>query len=199
MGNYKDEIWKDIPEYEGLYQVSNYGRVRSIDRNIYRNGGCAAIKGKMLVLRKKNSGYMQVNLWKDNKGSNFYIHRLVAQSFIPNPENKPEVDHIDTNVGNNHVNNLRWVTSRENHLNPITYKKSCLFFNKYKPNKGKFGFDNPTSKTVLQFDINDNFIKEWGSTREIERELGIKPCCISAVALGIRKRKTAGGYKWKYK
>lgn len=142
---------------------------------------------------------MQAPLWKDNKGHNLYVHRLVTQAFIPNPENKPEVDHINAVRDDNRVENLRWVTSTENRINPITYKPLCERLQKLNPNKGKFGFDNHSSKTVLQFDLNGNFIKEWGSTREVERELGIKSCCISAVALGRRNRKVAGGYKWKYK
>lgn len=104
IGDLPDEIWRDISGYEGLYQVSNKGRVRSIR------------DGKILILKPcKRHRYLTVGLRKNGVHKNFMVHRLVAQAFIPNPENKPMVDHIDANKTNNCVENLRWATDKENY------------------------------------------------------------------------------------
>lgn len=118
------EIWKDIKNYEGLYQVSNLGRVRSLDRVIHNSGLIGKDKtfikkGRILSPRTSKSrglvtGYYRVYLTDGRKGYNKCIHKLVAETFIPNPENKPQVDHIDKDVTNNAVTNLRWCTQLEN-------------------------------------------------------------------------------------
>ena len=128
-----EEIWKNITGYEGLYQVSNLGRVRSLDRMIYNNTLIGEykycfLKGKILKPRTSKSkglktGYYRVMLYKDNKGKNYCIHKLVAQEFLDNPEGKTIVDHIDGNVANNRWDNLRWVTQKENVANPNTRRK----------------------------------------------------------------------------
>ena len=117
------EEWKPIENYEGLYEVSNMGRVRSLDREIInRNGKKVHLKGKILKLQLNNSGYLFVGLNKHNK-KYFYVHILVAKSFIPNLENKQFIDHINTNKTDNRAENLRWVTREENMNNPLTKKK----------------------------------------------------------------------------
>lgn len=110
--------WLPIKGYEGLYEVSDTGKVRSVDRILpVTNQSDRLVKGKILVQRaNKQVQYKQLFLWKNNKGTIFYVHRLVAETFIPNPENKPEVNHIDGNRQNNLVSNLEWVTSGENSL-----------------------------------------------------------------------------------
>ena len=106
------EIWKDIKGYEGLYQVSNLGNVRSMDR-ITRDG--RKIKGKNIKPHTNgNSRYLRVALCNNGKIKYENIHRLVAKAFIPNPENKPEVNHKDENPSNNFIDNLEWMTSKEN-------------------------------------------------------------------------------------
>lgn len=90
------EQWKPIKNYEGLYEVSNYGNIKSVKKNIVK------------TFRRDNSGYPRTNLSKNGKPTTVYIHRIVAETFIPNPDGKPTVDHIDRNVDNNHVDNLRW-------------------------------------------------------------------------------------------
>lgn len=111
------EIWKDVIGYESLYQVSNLGRVRSLDRLVISNNGKRNLKGKILKNRKGlYNDYYFVSLCNNIKCKNILIHRLVAQAFIANPENKPQVNHIDGNVNNNSINNLEWCTHSENNL-----------------------------------------------------------------------------------
>lgn len=134
------EIWKNIEGYEGFYQVSNTGNVRSLDRiinapTIFGEETHILKKGKILkgryskIKRKKYVNYQTVALLKDGKRKQFYIHRLVASSFIPNPENKPQIDHIDGNPHNNCVENLRWCTQKENNNNPISIFNKSITYN----------------------------------------------------------------------
>ena len=119
--NNMEEIWKDIEGYEGLYQVSNFGKIKSIG---YK-------KKKILKPTQDHYGYLNVTLYKNKNKKAKRIHRLVAEAFIANPENKPEIDHIDTDKLNNNVKNLRWVTRIENNNNELTLKhKSDLFTGK---------------------------------------------------------------------
>lgn len=111
-----NELWKDIKGYEGLYKVSNYGRVKSMSR--YRKG----INNKLVLLKDKilksnddcSKGYLVVSLSKENKHKNYKIHRLVAETFIPNPNNYPQVNHIDGDKHNNNINNLEWCSCKQN-------------------------------------------------------------------------------------
>lgn len=115
-----ERIWKDIAGFEGLYQVSNYGEVKALERLVENNGGLQKKHERILKQNRSNKTHCTVVLCKDGKMYPKLVHRLVALAFIPNPENKPVVDHIDTNPQNNRVDNLRWVTTQENCMNPIT-------------------------------------------------------------------------------
>lgn len=128
------EIWKDVEGYEGLYQVSNMGNVRSLERQTSRGQNR---KGKFLTKTISDNGYPKVSLSKDGKATRFFVHRLVAISFIPNPEHKREVNHINGIKTDNRVCNLEWVSSRENklhafetrlrtqdHLRKLTYEQA---------------------------------------------------------------------------
>ena len=117
------EIWKDVQGYEGLYQVSNLGRVKSLGRFVDKLKCHYWQEEKILKPRKNHYGYLRFNLYKDGKTKTFSVHRLVAVAFIPNPENKPQIDHINADKTNNTVNNLRWVTCKENINNPLTLVK----------------------------------------------------------------------------
>ena len=175
-----NEIWKDIVGYEGLYQISNLGRVKSLNYN--RTG-----KENILSPGLNNSGYYHVALCKNGKSKFSLIHRLVALSFIPNLDNKECVDHINGNRLDNRVENLRWCTNKENCNFPLAKKnKSQSLINH--PNK---------SKAILQIDkVTGEVINEFPSIMEVERQLGIGRSNTSNCCNG--KLKTAGGYIWRY-
>jgi hypothetical protein len=111
----QNEIWKDIAGYEGYYQISNRGNVKSLDRFVINSKGFKRFyKGKVLSKILTNSGYFCVNLTIGKKRNQFFIHRLLGIYFIPNPKNLPEIDHLDAVKTNNDLHNLEWVTSEEN-------------------------------------------------------------------------------------
>ena len=172
------EIWKPVVGYEGLYEVSNLGKVKAIK---WHRGE----EEKEMKPYTTYKGYLRLRLTKNGKGKQFQIHRLVAEAFIPNPENKPYIDHINTDRTDNRVENLRWVTNKENCNNPISKQ------NYSKSNKDK------TAVPILQFDKNMNFIKKWESMTDAETSLGIKSR-LSEYCGNKYGRKTAGGFIWRY-
>lgn len=163
-----EEIWKDIKGFEGLYQVSNMGRVRSLRKNIILKSRIAR-------------GYEGVTLCANNIHKDYYIHRMVANAFIPNPNNYPIVNHKDENKTNNCVDNLEWCTQEYN----VNY------------GTGIAKRARSRSKKVLQFNLDGTFIKEWKSTMDVQRNLGFAQSNIVKVCNG--KRKSAYRYLWKYK
>ncbi len=122
-----NEEWKDIIGYEGLYQVSNLGRVKSLFRFSKRKNYVITIQEKLLKILNGPKGYNLIRLSRNGILKTYRLHRLIAQAFIPNPENKPEVNHINGNKKDNCVNNLEWVTSAENmqhaHKNNLASKR----------------------------------------------------------------------------
>lgn len=116
-----EEIWKDIEGYEGLYQVSNLGRVRSLAKK----AGRSPRKEKYTAIFVDRRGYMKTNVCKFGKYTQVYVHRLVAETFIPNPDDKPQVNHKDGNKQNNHIDNLEWCTPKDNinHANKLGLRK----------------------------------------------------------------------------
>lgn len=172
------EIWRDVVGYEGLYQVSNYGNVKSLSREVNNGNGTYFTKEKILKPMENHKGYLGVEL----QDKWHFIHRIVATTFIENPENKPQVNHIDCDKKNNRVENLEWCTNSENQIH--AYKNGL---NVRSDNAGR-----PKQK-IMQLDMNDNLIKIYESIADAEKETGIKN--ISYVING--KRKKAGGFKWK--
>lgn len=172
------ETWETIENFEGLYEVSNHGNVRSIDRVIIEKNTFNErhISGKNLSKAIGKRGYYIVTLYKNNLGITIPVHRLVSTAFIPNPENKPAINHKDLNRLNNYYKNLEWVTVLENNLHSIE-------------NGGLI-------KPVIQLDFNDNYIASFASIKEAEKVTGIHHTNISTVCKG--KRELAGGYKWEY-
>lgn len=149
-----EEIWKDIKGYEGKYQVSNIGRVKSLAREVENKGKFRKTKkiflrGKILTPRTSKSkglktGYYRVALQQNGEFKNFCIHKLVAEAFIPNIENKKQVDHIDTDISNNKVENLRWCSQKENNNNIKTRKKLSISILKSKHKTSKYYYNGMT-------------------------------------------------------
>lgn len=175
------EIWKDVVGYEGLYQVSNLGRVKSLNYN--RTG-----KEKIMKPISHKYGYLKVNLRKNNSEKKFLIHRLVAQAFLPNPNNLPQVNHKDENPSNNIVTNLEYCDAKYNSNYGTRNEKLSINLTNRKD----------LSKVVLQIDKNTNvIINIFPSIREAERQTGCSNKNIQRCCKG--KSKSAYGYKWSYK
>ena len=191
------EIWKPVVGYEGLYECSNLGNVRSLN---YRHTN--TIKALSPSINK--DGYIRVHLWKNCKGKVLAVHRLVAEAFVPNPDNKPEIDHINTIKTDNTIwlnedgsinydkTNLRWVTKKENMNNPLTIKDLS---------KIRIGNENAKSiyRAVLQYTKDGKLIKEWASMNSAARELKISRSGICDCCNGRNRCKSYGGYVWRYK
>lgn len=156
------EIYKDIEGYEQLYQISNYGNVKSLKYN----------KEKILKPAKLKNGYLQVTLCKEEKRKQHYIHRLVGEAFIDNPNNYKQVNHKDENPANNNVSNLEWCTNEYN----INYGTRT----------------EKTSKKVMCIETG----VVYPSASEVQRQLGFAQTNISSVCNGIRN--TCGGFHWSF-
>jgi len=176
------EIWKDIVGYEGLYQVSNLGKVKNIKNNTI----------KIPTLCK--NGYLYVDLWKENKRIKKTIHRLVAEHFLKNNNNYTDINHIDGNKQNNILTNLEFCNRSYNLKEAYRLKLR----EPVKPMLNKKDILCPNSKKVNQYDLKHNFIKQWGSAMEVQRKLGINHTHISSCCLNKKNYKTACGYIWKY-
>ena len=198
MTNDIQEIWKNIKGYEKLYQISNYGRIKSKEKYVktgIKNSVKVKRKEKILKNQINKNGYNYIFLSNEGKKKHMLIHRLVAEAFIPNPENKPQVNHIDGNKSNNYVDNLEWCTASENEIH--AYK----FLNKRKNNgnKGKLGKENAKAKIVLQINKYTNkILNKYYGISEAERVTGISNQQISKCCLKRKGYYTAGGYVWRY-
>ena len=196
----ENEIWRPVKNYETYYEVSSYGRVRSVDRIVtYSNGRKHLHKGKIIKPAKVCDGYLQIQLWKSGKVKQVLIHRLVAQAFLPNPDNLPQVNHKDENKTNNRVflnkdgsvelkkSNLEWCDGKYN----VNYGTAIKRMREKKLNSPKL------SKPVLQIDLETNqIIAEYPSVAEALRQLNISQGHISECCRG--ERKTYKGFKWCY-
>ena len=183
------ELWKDVKGYEGLYQVSNFGNIKGLAKK----HGHSNRKENIIKQFKNKNGYYKVVLSKNGKQKNIEVQRIVAEAFLNKKNyksylnedrtkidiNKLQVNHIDEDKSNNKVNNLEWCSHKYN----VNYG-----------NRGKKA-SQKLKKKILQYDKNGTLLKEWQSIKEAQEELKI--CKISVNCLG--KRKTSGGYIWKYK
>ena len=181
-----NEIWRPIKGYEGLYEVSNLGRVKSLER-VRPNMANGLYKERILKGQINRGGYHKVALLRnEGKSKLCSVHRLVAEAFISNPNNKPCIDHINTIKTDNSVENLRWVTWKENVNNPLTLA--------YKSEISRGG-KNAMAKTIVSVDCYTGEVKFYGSSTESLCELGIKDtryirlCCMG-------KMKSYKGRQW---
>lgn len=175
----------DIKGFEGLYQISNLGRVRSVDRVVFQRhySGCMSryiYRGKIIKPCNLGNGYLSARLNKQGKPHWILVHRLVGMHFLEKPEGCDYINHKDFNRSNNRADNLEWCTQSEN----IQYS-----------------YDHgtkipPHMRNISQYDSNGRLIKIWRSQSDAERGTGIKQANISKVCLG--KRSHAGGFKWQY-
>lgn len=184
-----EEIWRTIKDYERLYQVSNLGRVKSLNYNHTK---------QEKILKQNGKLYLQVTLFKNRKRTKKLVHRLVAEAFIPNPYNLRYINHKNRNGKNNFVyvnpdgtvdfgkSNLEWCTQKYN----VNYD-GCL------ERRAMSQRNNNCSKPIIQYSLNGEFIKEWPSTKEIQRTLGICHSNISKCCKG--ERKTCCGFIWRFK
>lgn len=171
-----EEKWKDVVEYEGIYKVSNTGKVWSIRNN------------RLLKTKKNNRDYIQVNLSKDGVQKTHLLHRVVAIAFIENPNCYPQVNHKDENKNNNCVDNLEWCTNKYNRNYGTGYARSVA-------NRNHIEIGKKMSRRVNQYDDNGNLVYSYYGVKEAERKTGINE---SNIRRSMIKKYKAGGYIWRY-
>lgn len=195
------EIWKSISGYEGVYEISNLGRVKSLDRTVTEKttGKQKTLKGRILKHSIGPYGYPVVNLCKNGGGKTFAVHRLLALAFIPNPENKPHIDHINRDTTDYRIENLHWVTPKENINNPNTIEYCRKNVDKVAAskiaNKTKKQKATATApKTVYQYSLSGDLISKFDSIKDAGKALGISPTGIGQVV--DKPCFTFHGYLW---
>jgi hypothetical protein len=192
------EIWRDIAGYEGYYQVSNFGRVRSLDKMQNYNGSARLHKGRILKPNNDGRGYLIVDLSKNNRSVTKTIHRLVAMAFLENPNNLPQVNHKDEDKENNFVfvnkdgsvdlnkSNLEWCTVSYN----VNYGNAAVERGLKQRN------DRNKSKLTAMYTLDGNLVDIYPSAREASRLTGIPKTLIYKCCRG--ENKTAKGFMFKY-
>lgn len=193
----QEEIWKDVVGYEGLYQVSDSGRARSVNKYVKCRNGCERqVKGRILVQYVNKHGYATLRLSNKGKVKSRSVHRMKAIAFINNPYNKICINHRDGNKLNNGYNidgsdNLEWVSHSENNYHAykeLGKKGSCL---------GRFGSDHYVSRSVMQYTVEGMLVAEYCSLSEASLKIGVSSGNICSCCRGAQK--TSGGFVWKYK
>ena len=177
----KNEEWGDVVGYEGLYQVSDQGRVKSLERKVsHWRGGERIQKERILKPDVSQDGYLRVGLYAGGKRKWFRVHRLVCEAFHDNPDNKSDVNHINEDKADNRAVNLEWCTAKENNNHGTRNERSA----------------KNRSKSVGQYTLDGDLVKVWQSTNEVERQTGFSHGYICKSANG--KYKQAYGFIWRY-
>lgn len=172
----ENEVWKDIVGYEGLYQVSNLGNIKSLERK-EKSGNIIRKRKEKILKQRKAMGYKYVIICKNGIAKTYRTHRLVAETFIPNLNNSPQVNHKDGNKLNNCANNLEWCTCKYNIQEAYRLKLS-------------------KTKKISQYDLNGKYIRTWNSVANASKMLKLDSSAIVKCCKG--KRNKCGNYIWKY-
>lgn len=172
----QQEIWKDIENTNGIYQVSNFGNVRSVDRYVSTGGNPFFVKGRMLKKSLTTAGYPRVQMWVNGKKYIKTIHRLVALAFIPNPENKPCINHIDGNKLNYSIDNLEWCTQRDNIIHAIRTGLNSVDNMLKAAHKNK-GWEKAAESVKKKVICDDGTI--YNSLKECAKAIGTSPEYLS--------------------
>lgn len=194
------EEWRDVVGLEGMYQVSNYGNVRSVDRFVNNKSNTKTkIKGVVMKLQENHKGYMAIVLHKNNVPISKLVHRLVAEAFLENTNNLPQVNHIDTDKKNNRVDNLEWVSNYDNMQHAVKngcYKHAFTEKTKLAVQKNLNYARKARIRSVRQYDNEGNLVNEFESIADAERKTGVNNSKITMCCK--HRRNHAGGYVWKY-
>ena len=195
----QNEIWKPVVGYEGLYEVSDLGRIKSVLKILKSGNRMRKYKERIITPQHTKDGYLYVHLYKEGKCKRLLVHRVVMLAFVPNTENKPQIDHINTQKDDNRLENLRWATPKENANNALTveYMKTAHSPDCYKrgqeTRREKHGHNAPIR--IYQYSKDGLLVADYSSLSEAERILGIPRKNISR-AMNDHTL-SAGGYMWR--
>lgn len=180
-----EEIWKDIPNFDGLYMASNLGKIKRLPRKIWNGKSFYLTKETITYGRKTPKGYMSIEISKpnDDKRYLFQVHRLIALSFIDNPKNLPQINHINGVKDDNRLENLEWCDRKYN--------------NNYGTHNSNIAKSH--SKPIIQYTLNGEFVREWESATVASRELEFPQSAINWCCLKKKKFNSCKGFLWKYK
>lgn len=184
------EIWKEISGFDGLYKVSNHGRIKTVSRVVDFGLNTRVVKETVRKLKPKPDGYLSVVIYSNHKQHTLYVHRLVAKEFCDGYNESLQVNHKDGNRKNNYFENLEWCTSSQNHKHAYSVLNRRCYMT------GRTGTLSCRSKPIAQYTLDGVLIKNFDSAATAQRELGIGESLIRRCLYG--KTKQAKGFIWRY-